>query len=160
MTTRSPQILTLMTLIFGCHADPAGEAVGGESCVLVRWEDGDTPYVDCGSGPAPVRLLEIDTPESGFDDNSRSRAEWQAKLWRLDVAKVTACGKRATERAREICPDGSPVELTGDARDKYDRRLAHMRCNGSDINQQLVAEGHAGRYPFPADPERPGGCTP
>lgn len=148
----------------GCHADPAATAAtaSGESCVLVRWEDGDTPYVDCGSGPAPVRLLEIDTPESGFDDNSRGRAEWQAKLWRIPVEEIQACGKRATGRAREICPDGSRVTLKGDGRDKYDRRLSHMWCgvetSGVSVNQQLVDEGHAGKYPFPADPERPGLC--
>ena len=146
-----------MTL--ACHADPAPPTTAGESCVLERWEDGDTPYVDCGAGPAPIRLLEIDTAESGFDANSMSRAEWQAKLWRLTVPEVLACGKRATVRAREICPEGSPVVLRGDARDKYDRRLAHMVCRDVEVNQRLVDEGHAGRYPFPADPERPSLCT-
>jgi endonuclease YncB( thermonuclease family) len=129
--------------LLACHTDPV-TTPAGEPCVLQRWEDGDTPYVDCGSGPAPVRLLEIDTAESGFDENSSSRAAWQAKLWQLSIEEVVACGKRATVRAREICPDGSAVTLRGDARDKYDQRL--------------VDEGHAGRYPYPADPERPRLC--
>lgn len=137
---------------------PAAWNAAPEACTLVRWEDGDTPYVDCGAGAGPVRLLDIDTAESGFDDNSRARADWQAKLWLVPVDAVIACGKRATTRAREICPDGSRVELRGTDRDKYDRRLAYLRCRDVEVNAQLVREGHAGRYAYPKDPERPTLC--
>lgn len=130
-----------------------------EGCVLERWEDGDTAYVDCGSDTLEiVRLVGIDTAESGFDDNSRARAQWQAKLWQLSYDSVLACGKAATARAKEICPEGSTVELHGEETDKYDRLLAHLRCRGLHVNQRLVEEGHAGRYPYPADPARPRRC--
>lgn len=113
----------------------------------------------CGSGTREVvRLLAIDAPESGFDDNSRTRAQWQGQLWQLPYATVLRCGKAATARAREICPEGSPVELLGDDRDKYDRRLAFIRCAGDDVNRRLLEDGYAGNYPYPADPERPRLC--
>lgn len=131
-----------------------------EACTLLRWEDGDTPYVRCADGKEdPVRLLGVDTPESGFDDNSLRRAQWQSTLWSLPVDAVLACGKQATAAAREICPDGSPIEVVGAARDRYQRRLAYVVCGGREVNAELVARGVAGRYPFPADPERPSGCT-
>lgn len=139
--------------------DPVAWSGAPESCVLRSWEDGDTPYVQCGSGTAEaVRLLDIDAPESGFDDNSRRRAEWQAKLWKLRVEAVLACGRAATAAAKEICPEGSPVEVLGDDRDKYGRRLAYVRCRGQSLNLRMIEEGHAGRYPYPADPDRPRGC--
>lgn len=138
--------------------DPLGDATE-ERCVLERWEDGDTAYVDCGSGVArPVRLLDIDAAESGFDDNSRQRAQWQAKLWGLSVDTVLRCGQAATARVKEICPEESPVELHGEEHDRYDRRLAHVRCRGLNVNVRMVEEGHAGRYPYPADPQRPQRC--
>lgn len=130
-----------------------------EACTLASWEDGDTPNVVCGSGKeGPVRLLGIDTPESGFDGNSQRRGRYQAKLWGLPVEQVFACGKAATRRAQELCPGGSAVQVIGNARDKYDRRLAYVVCQGVNVNERLVAEGLAGRYPFPGSPERPAGC--
>lgn len=157
----------LLALLCGCPSaalpstspiDPLGTE-RDETCVLERWEDGDTAYVDCGSGIAqPVRLLDIDAAESGFDDNSRRRAEWQAQLWGLPVATVLRCGQAATARVKEICPEESQVELHGDTYDKYDRRLAHVRCRGLHVNVRLIEEGHAGRYPYPADPQRPRAC--
>ena len=160
----------IAALLVACHTghalpgipalDPLSWASAPEFCTLVRWEDGDTPYIDCGPGAQPVRLLGIDTPESGFDINSQDRAKWQAKLWQLPYERVLACGKLATARAREICPEGSEVELRGKERDKYNRRLAYLRCDGLEINDELVSEGHAGRYPYPKDPERPALCVP
>jgi endonuclease YncB( thermonuclease family) len=131
------------------------------SCTLDRWEDGDTPYVGCdGAAPEPVRLIGIDTAESGFDDNSRRRAGWQSRLWGLSYDEVVACGKAATARARQLCPDGSSVQVVGHDRDKYDRRLGYVVCDGVEVNGRLVAEGLAGRYPFPEPPQRPQACRP
>ena len=131
-----------------------------EPCTLLRWEDGDTPYVRCADGREdPVRLLGIDTPESGFDDNSIRRARWQADLWQLSYDVVIGCGKAATAAAKEICPEGSAIEVVGSKRDRYQRRLAYIVCAGVEVNAALVTRGAAGRYPFPGDPERPSGCS-
>ena len=129
------------------------------SCTLDRWEDGDTPYVRCQEGPPePVRLIGVDTAESGFDDNSRRRAGWQAELWGLSYDEVVACGKAATQAAGARCPAGSTVEVTGHDRDKYDRRLGYVVCEGEELNGWLVREGHAGVYPYPDPPARPRAC--
>jgi endonuclease YncB( thermonuclease family) len=129
------------------------------ACTLDRWEDGDTPYVRCEGGPPePVRLIGIDTAESGFDDNSSRRAGWQAELWGISYDEVVACGKAATAAAGARCPAGSRVEVVGHERDKYDRRLGYVVCGGEELNGWLVGEGHAGVYPFPDPPARPRAC--
>lgn len=162
------RLIPILVLVLACRpappAIPARDDIATkappEACTLLRWEDGDTPYVRCADGKEdPVRLLGVDTPESGFDDNSLRRADWQAKLWGLPVDVVIACGKAATATAREICPEGSAIEVVGTARDRYQRRLAYVVCAGEEVNAALVARGAAGRYPYPADPERPSGCT-
>jgi endonuclease YncB( thermonuclease family) len=133
------------------------------ACTLDRWEDGDTPYVRCGGAASeaePVRLIGIDTAESGFDENSERRAHWQAELWGLSYDDIVACGKAATERANRLCPGGQAVEVVGHERDKYERRLGYVVCAGVEINGRLVEEGLAGRYPYPAPPRRPGACRP
>lgn len=130
-----------------------------EGCVLERWEDGDTAVVDCGSGtPELVRLFGIDAAETGVDDESRERARLQAKLWKLPEDAVLRCGKAAAARVLEICPAGSEVVLHGDQTDDEDRLLAHIHCAGKHVNQRLIEEGHAGRYPHPKDPARPRLC--
>ncbi len=149
----APEAPTIPTLAEIAAAAPP------EPCALLRWEDGDTPYVRCADGKEdPVRLLGIDTPESGFDENSTRRAQWQSTLWGVPVEAVLACGKAATALARELCPEGSKVEVVGVARDRFQRRLGYVVCGGVEVNGALVARGAAGRYPYPAPPERPAGC--
>ncbi len=139
-------------------AEDVAKEEGSEACTLDRWEDGDTAYVTCPSGAVPVRLLSIDTPESGFDDNSNRRARYQSELWHLDTDTIVACGKRATVRAKELCKEGSTVTIVGNKRDKYNRRLGFVLCAGMNVNERLVSEGHAGRYPYPGPPEKPTHC--
>lgn len=129
-------------------------------CVLTQWEDGDTPYVRCSDGgdEVPVRLLGIDTAESGFDKEARARGRRQARQWELLEQQVFACGKAATAHARELCPPGSQVEVVGAERDFYDRRLGYVVCRGINVNERLVQDGMAGRYPYPGPPEKPARC--
>ncbi len=130
-----------------------------EGCALERWIDGATAVVDCGSDThETVRLVGIDAAEVGLDEASRTRAQEQASLWQLPYATVLRCGRAAVARAREICPEGSAVELHGDDSDDLDRRLAHVRCRGLQVNQRMLEEGHAGRHAEPAAPERPRLC--
>lgn len=130
-----------------------------ETCNLERWEDGDTPLVRCADGEeTAVRMLGIDTAESAFDTNSRKRGKRQADMWGMTLEQVFACGKAATLRAREICPAGNEVDVVGNERGKYGRRLAYVVCQGINMNLRLVEEGLAGRYPYPGSPEKPGAC--
>lgn len=131
-----------------------------EACEIQMWEDGDTPTVLCGSERRKdvVRMIGIDTAESGFDDNSRRRGQYQVELWGMTIEQVFACGKAATHWVRKMCPVGSPVEAVGGERGKYGRRLAYVVCRGVNLNLELVAQGLAGRYPYPGPPEKPSAC--
>jgi len=133
-----------------------------EKCLLKFWEDGDTPTVLCGQDEEAtvVRMIGIDTAESGFDENSRRRAARQASLWEMTIEQVYACGKAATKRVKQLCPAGSEVEVVGGERGKYGRRLAYVVCLGVNLNLRLVEEGLAGRYAYPAQPEKPAACPP
>jgi endonuclease YncB( thermonuclease family) len=140
--------------------DPMGEQErDDDDCVLDSWEDGDTAHVDCGSGAMEVvRLQGIEAAETGTNPESKTRAKWQADLWKLPYEVVIRCGEAAVARAKEICPEGSTVLLVGDDTDKLDRRLAHVRCAGQNVNVRLLQEGHAGHHAEPADPARPHRC--
>jgi len=133
-------------------------AYGRQSCKVQLWEDGDTPTVLCGTDEIVVRMIGMDTAESGFDDNSRRRGKRQVDLWDMTLKQVFACGKAATHRVRALCPVGSPVDVIGGERDKYGRLLAYVICRGINLNQRLVKEGLAGRYAYPAPPEAPSAC--
>ena len=133
-------------------------AHGRRSCRVEFWEDGDTPTVLCGTEKIVVRMIGMDTAESGFDDNSRRRAKRQSKQWGMSEDQVFACGKAATHRVRELCPVGSPVSVIGGQRGKYGRLLAYVICRGINLNVRLQQEGLAGRYAYPAPPEAPSAC--
>jgi endonuclease YncB( thermonuclease family) len=105
-------------------------------------------------------MIGIDAPESGFDENSLRRAQYQVKIWGFSTKEILVCGKAATLRAKELCPEGSDVEVIGNQPDKYKRRLAYVICNGINVNLRLVEEGLVGRYPYPGDPEKPTHCVP
>ncbi len=162
--------MLLLALCCGCPAaallpvtramDPMGEQDrDDDSCELEAWEDGDTALVDCGSHTMEVvRLVGIGTAASGFDDDSRARARRQAELWKLPYETVVTCGKAATARVKEICPEGSTVMLIGEDSDEQDRRLAYVRCAGLNVNVRLLEEGHGGHHAYPADPARPRLC--
>ena len=139
--------------------DELAKAHPPESCTLEFWEDGDTPTVICADGTDTiVRLIGIDTAESGFDENSTRRAHRQVKEWGMSLEQVFACGKAATARVKELCPVGNEVEVIGGERGKYGRRLAYVVCRGVNLNLKLVEEGLAGRYAYPAPPQKPAKC--
>lgn len=154
----------MLFFLWACHertsTGPAAGAPAEEQCRLLFWEDGDTCDVDCSGRRQKIRLLGIDTAESGFDENSRARAERQVNWWKLSLPEVLACGQAASRRSRELCPPQSPVRLRGSTLDKYGRRLAEVFCRGVSVNEKLVEEGLAGRYPYPDPPEKPAACEP
>ena len=57
-------------------------------------------------------------------------------------------GLAAKDRVKELCPVGSTVTIktTKDGRGKYGRILGEIFVGEVNINQQLVAEGHAVEY--------------
>ena len=106
------------------------------SAKIRRWVDGDTVDVTLDLGfdilyNNRIRLYGINTPES------RTRDLEEKKL-----------GLAAKDRVKELCPVGSTVTIktTKDGRGKYGRILGEIFVGEVNINQQLVAEGHAVEY--------------
>nr|WP_243734987.1 thermonuclease family protein [Paenibacillus turpanensis] len=82
-------------------------------------------------GTKKVRLVSIDTPETNF--NGKSQGEH---------------AERATAYLKGLLPAGTKIQLqTGkEAKDAYNRLLAHVFKNGLNVNRDLVAQGLAATY--------------
>ena len=95
----------------------------------MRVVDGDT--VDVSSGlwsTTRVRLLNVDAPET------------------VDPSRPVEClGFEASQRLKQLLPEGSPVDLAFDVEgtDRYGRTLAGVYANGELVNAQLASEGLA-----------------
>jgi endonuclease YncB( thermonuclease family) len=102
-----------------CHSG------GGRNCVV----DGDTFWLN----GEKIRIADIDTPET-----HPSRCAREAEL-----------GDRATLRLQQLLNAG-PIALapaaSGDAIDRYGRRLAIVERNGASLGMVLVQEGLARPY--------------
>lgn len=101
-----------------------------------RVVDGDTVDVRIGAGELRrVRLLGIDTPESAIPDEPPE-----------------CFGPEATERARELLPEGVRVVLRTDPRgedvDDFGRALAYIERDGRSVNRELIRSGHAEVFAF------------
>ncbi len=104
--------------------------------IVRRVVDGDTMDVTLDLGfdilyNNRIRFYGINTPES------RTRDLEEKKL-----------GLAAKDRVKELCPVGSTViiKTTKDGRGKYGRILGEIFVGDMNVNQQLVAEGHAVEY--------------
>lgn len=108
----------------GPGALPPGQAT------VVDVVDGDTVVLDFGDQTEIVRLLGVDTPETVHPDKP-----------------VECFGPEASTRTSELLSAGTPVTVERDteARDRFDRLLAHIRITESDthVNLALVQEGMA-----------------
>ncbi len=103
---------------------PPGQAT------VVEVIDGDTVVLDFGDREEIVRLLGIDTPETVHPDKP-----------------VECFGPEASARTKALLPAGTEVVVERDveARDRFDRLLAHIRLavDGTHVNLVLVQEGFA-----------------
>jgi micrococcal nuclease len=110
--------------------------------------DGDTIDVRLPDGSEDtVRLLGVDTPEVHVDNNP---AEFEG-VPDTDAGRtcLRAAGDAASTALRSQLA-GREVTLlidpTSDRRGGYDRLLAYVVSNGTTVNQELVAAGHARVY--------------
>ena len=91
--------------------------------------DGDTLMVKINDKETAIRLIGIDTPESG-----------------------QCFGKEATERAKELMENKKvklEVDETQDDKDKYGRLLRYIYLeDGTFINKKLIKEGVAKEYTY------------
>lgn len=109
---------------------PAGVPGHARAAIVASITDGDTLRVEIGGANAPVRLLELDTPET-----------------------AGACGaSEATAALARLAPVGSRVWLEADVedRDRYGRLLRYLwRDDGTMVNDALVRQGWARAVLYP-----------
>lgn len=89
-----------------------------------RLVDGDSFKM----GGREVRMVGIDAPEG------RQQCQKQGRAW--------PCGHVATEALRQMI-GGRMVTCTIEGRDKHRRLLATCSAGGRNLNQAMVARGHA-----------------
>ncbi|MFC1654263.1 thermonuclease family protein [Myxococcota bacterium] len=110
----------LITLLGGCGGD--GNRCGPSSATVTRIVDGDTVELE---DKTKVRYLMIDTPEStgGADD---------------------CYGQESTGYNRDLVLDRK-VKLTYDVEctDFFDRLLAYVEVDGTEVNLRMVEYGYA-----------------
>ncbi len=114
-------------LLVACGAGSPGPAAPDAEVVAVV--DGDTISVRSDGVDEQVRLIGIDTPEVAHHGNP-----------------AECHGPEASARLAELLAPGTVVRLRRDqeARDAYGRLLAYViSADGTVVNLQLVAEGHA-----------------
>jgi len=83
--------------------------------------DGDTVKLAGSEGDIKLRLADIDAPERNQDYGQKARR-----------ALIMLC------KGSSIKVD---VELTG--KDKYNRHLGRLQCNGTDASLYMAEQGHA-----------------
>lgn len=137
----------------GVSIDPEGagqddfEPARTVDVTVVRVVDGDTIDVRLPDGSEDtVRLVGIDTPEVHVENEP---GEYEGVP---DTETGARCLRRAGQGASEYLTGrlGSNVTLAFDPRTDrrggYDRLLAYVYQNGSNLNHELVAAGHARVY--------------
>lgn len=94
-------------------------------CEVSHVHDGDTLRAQCPDSKkaARVRIRQIDAPE-------------------LDQKY----GIASRDTLRKICRKGDPVRLHVSSVDQYDRLLADVHCNGTDVATAMVSAGAAWVY--------------
>ena len=92
-------------------------------CLVIGVSDGDTITVRCGDHPQErIRLMEIDAPE-----------------------KKQAYGQKARQALSELVY-GKQINIETSGHDRYQRTLAHLKLDDSDINRLMVKQGFAWCY--------------
>jgi micrococcal nuclease len=135
-TTISPEPLPDVPPVFGPPADgpsgdPAGSMVAGaEMALVVAITDGDTVEVDWGGSRERLRLIGVNSPESG-------------ECWADEAGRVLEA----------LMPVGSEVGMTVDRsdRDQFDRLLRYLWVGSMSVNEELVRRGAAISRRYPPD---------
>lgn len=119
-TKTAGQLVAIALMVFGAVAAHA------QSFRVIGVLDGDTLDVLTTSGPHPapmrVRIAEIDAPEKQQD-----------------------FGQRSKEALSALCFGQQAVVAITD-KDRYERAIAHVSCQGKDVGQHMVGIGLAWVY--------------
>lgn len=116
-------------------------ALQHESVLVSEVFDGDTIVVQRGERAVTVRLIGVDTPETG-------RAGSIAQFFGPEAANFTL----RTLRGRRVQLEFEPPDRPGGREDRYGRLLAYIITgDGGNFNLDLVRRGYARvftKYPF------------
>jgi micrococcal nuclease len=154
-------VLSVLVVLAGCAgagldassgdgaAGPGSTSDGSTyEVTVVSVVDGDTIDVRYANGTTErVRLLGVDTPEvhTGADPSEfEGVPETEAGRDCLRAA-----GEDASSAVRQRVGHSEAtlvVDPVADGRGDYGRLLAYVQVNGTDLNQWLLAEGHARVY--------------
>lgn len=119
-TKTAGQLIAIALISFGAAATHA------QSFRVIGVLDGDTLDVLNTSGPRPapmrVRIAEVDAPEKQQD-----------------------FGQRSKEALSALCFGQQAVVAITD-KDRYERAIAHVSCQGKDVGQHMVGIGLAWVY--------------
>lgn len=140
MIRRLAAILVLCSLLLPLHV-PAASPPPPERVLVTDVADGDTIMVLRGRKQETVRLIGVDTPETGRPDTPVQFHGPEAS----DFTRRSLIGKRVRLEFED-------PERRGGSRDKYDRLLAYVFTDdGKNFNLELVRLGHGKaftRFPF------------
>jgi endonuclease YncB( thermonuclease family) len=101
------------------------------ACRVLSVIDGDTLSIWCAeTGIQRARLTGFDTPE----------------LFSPGCASEFLAAQRATWALRGLIFSADRVAISIRGRDRYDRALASLRIEGSDVAARMIAMGHARAY--------------
>ena len=107
---------------------PEGAIPEGATPATVAYvHDGDTLFLDTGTGEVKVRLIGIDAPELADDDTTEE-----------------CFGPEAAGMLRTMLPEGTEVWATRDveAQDRFGRELLYLfKDDGTFVNRALVLAG-------------------
>lgn len=104
---------------------------GSGACRVTSVVDGDTVRVYCpGRGFDSARLTGFDTPEVF---SPRCPGEWWA-------------GTRATWALQRLVWSADEVKIVFHGTDRYDRRLAVLFLDGTNVARTMIEAGHARPY--------------
>ena len=126
---------TLTPMPTATRPPPGAAPVGTPGFVVNQVVDGDTIHVKRGSREDIVRLIGIDSPETGLGNRP-----------------LECYGHEASDYARRVLA-GQPVSLeldpSQDRRDRYQRLLAYVwLADGTLFNEQAIAAGIANEYTY------------
>lgn len=140
-----PAVIFLLTTAFLFPAIALSDQPNQEFYTVQRAVDGDTLKLSNGER---VRLIGIDTPESGYNP----KLYRDAKRAKQDVKTILAQGLQAKEFTKKLC-EGKKVRLEMDvqSQDKYSRLLAYVYLieDGTFVNAEIVKAGYAQVYTIP-----------
>jgi micrococcal nuclease len=145
-------LTTLIAAGIGYLLMPPGNLSADGAIVSVA--DGDTLVMMVDGRKEHVRLIGVDTPETGHSP----RLEAMAKRSGLSQRDIAAMGEKSKEYVVGLCRGVTNVRVEFDPanapsnRDKYDRLLAYVHFTPRDasgevmLNAEIVRQGYGRAY--------------